>query len=122
MRTAGDYVVTVFGFPQDRRLEVLDRFRFGEVEEEVDGTGNWVDIAYRREEDARKALGMNGAMIAGGVMIGVRSKRDEELTERVAAQPPEMDDLLVRSQYYRRSVRQAPSFWDKFLEHFLNWD
>jgi len=114
-------VVTVFGFPQDRRVDVLDRFRFGEVEEEVDGTGNWVDITYRREEDARRALGMNGAMIAG-VMVGVRSKREEELTERVAAQPPEVDDLLVRSQYYRRSVRQAPSFWDKFLEHFLNWD
>jgi hypothetical protein len=101
----------------------MDRFRFGEVEEEVDGAGNWVKIAYRREEDARKALNLNGTMVGGGVMIGVSSRREEELMERVAAtQPPEMDDLLVRSQYYRRSVRHSPSFWDKFLEHFLNWD
>lgn len=103
--------------------EVLDRFRFGEIENESQGPGNYFNVSYRYEDDMRKALALNGTVMFDNCMIAVRPRKDEEPTERITtSQPPELDDLMVRSQYYRRPPRQQPSFWEKFLEHFLNWD
>lgn len=66
--------VTVFGFPSSAVSYILQQFsQYGNIlEHKISGCSNWVHIHYQSKIQAKKALGKNGKIFSGNMMIGVQ--------------------------------------------------
>ncbi|KAI1725103.1 nup53/35/40-type RNA recognition motif domain-containing protein [Ditylenchus destructor] len=76
-----DFWVTVFGFPSEQLLAILELFgKHGNiVTHKTPKSGNWVHIRYSSIVHANQALARNG-MVIEGIMIGVIPCDDREVT------------------------------------------
>lgn len=73
--------VTVFGFPSSAVSYILQQFsQYGNIlEHKISGSNNWVHIHYQSKIQAKKALGKNGKIFAGNMMIGVQPCIDKHV-------------------------------------------
>jgi len=63
--------VTIFGFPPEKASYILRQFsHYGEILQ-YHITGNWMDVEFRSETAAQKALAKNGKIFDNALMIGV---------------------------------------------------
>jgi len=64
--------VTVFGFPREKFSHVMRYFRqIGNIEAFELGEGNWVNIRYETEQQAKLALNKDRERMDGVIMLGV---------------------------------------------------
>lgn len=66
--------VTVFGFPASHSSIILSYFQnFGQIlhVRHSESGGNWIHFMYMTKLQAEKALGKNGKILEGNIMIGV---------------------------------------------------
>jgi hypothetical protein len=76
--------VTVFGFPPGHQGLVLDTFHsYGQIlrVKHAQNQGNWIHVLYQTRLQAQKALGKNGKIIHGNIMIGVVRTADSDVTK-----------------------------------------
>lgn len=107
--------VTVFGFSPCFAGRVLSRFlSLGEVLSREDGasepgapaTANWVHILYRTPLAASMAIALNGKIVEGVCMVGVKYRSNDSETNgtRAGLQTPAAER---KSSIFERSARKA---------------
>ena len=71
--------VTVFGFPPDAASYILSLFQnYGQIVQcQHVGNSNWMNVEYATEVAAQMALGKNGMIVGGDVMVGVVPMRKQ---------------------------------------------
>jgi nuclear pore complex protein Nup53 len=117
---------------------VLENFtQYGEVVAQV-AAGNWVHIMYRDRLAAEKALGKNGKVFAGNVMIGVVPCQDLEVMGAVdesaavrtasSATPSRHRTFTARNTEYdvdaavvRATPQPARSYFSRAVEFIFGW-
>ncbi|XP_071795473.1 nucleoporin NUP35-like isoform X1 [Asterias amurensis] len=75
--------VTVFGFPPAATSFIIQQFsQYGSIlRHVVASNGNWLHLHYSSKLQAKKALGKNGKVVAGNIMIGVTPCIDKSIME-----------------------------------------
>ena len=120
-----DNVVLVFGYPENFRDFVIDKFkRLGRIEEIRMSEGNWMSIVYEDFNAAHKALAFNFAYIAEGIMIGVKyvgnnNKGGELGGERVVCSERGGEENV---QYLKKVPRRSAGVLDQLVRYVLNRD
>ena len=128
--------VTIFGFDQSHRAEVLQHFqRYGDMADHVKGKGNWVFVQYRSRLQAQQAIAKSGQIVADGIMVGVVATNEREIIKlnkgghgmggiRTAPRPaiskvPQRDYILVNDKLLGPS--RVTDWWTKITEYFWGY-
>lgn len=114
--------VLVFGYPENFRDFVIDKFkRLGRIEEIRMSEGNWMNIVYEDYNAAHKALAFNFGYIAEGVLIGVKflGNRGDVGGERVVCLERGGEENV---QYLKKVPRRSAGVLEQFVRYVLNRD